>query len=122
MRHAVTATILALASITTAAPALAAGRVVAGSYAVARSCPGGQVAYRGTLSVRPNRMLYSRSREIAGETFYGTAIEQDGRLAIAYASAGSNGIMQVRRTPSGWEGVWSMYQSNAVCSEVCVPR
>ena len=112
--------ILAGLLLATAVPAL--GQKAAGQYAVAGVCPGQQGAYRGTLTITADGPRYALTWVIAGETFYGSAIEQDGRLAIAYTSAGQSGIMISKPTGSGWEGVWSMYRSNMACSESWVAR
>ncbi len=105
-----------------AAASTAHAQKAAGRYTVAGVCPGQQGAYRGTLTIVADGPRYALTWLIAGETFYGSAIEQDGRLAIAYTSAGQSGIMISKPTGSGWEGVWSMYQSNMACSETWAVR
>lgn len=89
---------------------------IVGDYTVRGGCAG-QPEYTGKLSVERSGVLYRLTWVIGRDTFYGTGIEQNGGLAIAFASQDWKGVMSARATGDRWKGVWSIYNSGAICTE-----
>lgn len=98
--------------------ATAAQAQVVGTYAVEGSCPGQSAPYRGTVTVtRPNALYLVRWTLASGQSSTGQALEQDGRLAIAYSLDDGGGVMIARPTPTGWDGSWAMFGASVACVE-----
>ena len=107
--------IAAIASLTTAAGAQK-GTSAVGTYAIEGTCPGQTGSYRGTLTITKPNALYSLRWLIgSGQVSTAKAIEQDGRLAIAYELDGGGGVMIARPTDTGWEGSWAMFDATTAC-------
>lgn len=105
-------------SALTLASAASAQNPITGTYQVVGTCPGQNGVYRGTLTITKPDALYALRWVIgSGQVSTARAIEQDGRLAIAYELDGSGGVMLARPTPTGWEGSWGMFGARSVCVE-----
>lgn len=108
---------IALAALALASAASAQNPIV-GTYRVEGTCPGQNGVYVGTLTITKPDALYSLRWVIgSGQVSTAKAIEQDGRLAIAYELDGSGGVMLTRPTPDGWTGSWAMFGARATCVE-----
>ena len=115
MRTVLIATILAAAACAGAARAQVP---IVGTYAVEGSCPGQGAIYRGTVTItHPHAVYMVRWNLDSGQSSAGQALEQDGRLAIAYTLDNGGGVMITRPTATGWEGSWALFGSTVACVE-----
>lgn len=101
--------------------ALAAMTPVAGSYDAQGSCPG-QAAYRGTVSLVGAGPVYAYTEVVANDTFHGTAIERDGVIAVSFSAPSFTGVINARRSDTGWDGLWSATDGAVACRETWTRR
>lgn len=108
---------ITLAAAASAGSAKAQASIV-GTYVVEGSCPGQNAIYRGTVTVtQPSALYLVRWNLDSGQLSTGQALEQDGRLAIAYTLDDGGGVMIARPTTTGWEGRWALFGSSVTCVE-----
>jgi hypothetical protein len=89
-----------------------------GTYDAEGSCPGQNGVYRGIVTVtKPDALYAVRWQLTSGQVSTAKALEQDGRLAIAYELDGSGGVMMMRPTATGYAGSWAMFRATSLCTE-----
>lgn len=102
-----------------AAP-VAAQAQVAGAYSAQGRCPGQAGSYVGHVTITGSGPVYRWSERIgSGQEFRGVLIVQGNTLSVGF-TGDFRGVLQATRTRSGWDGVWSGADGNALCRETWV--
>lgn len=112
--------IAGLAGIIACAAPLAAHAQVAGTYRAQGRCPGQVNPYVGLVTITGTGPVYRWSERIgSGQEFRGVLIVQGNTLSVGFIGD-FRGVLQATRTRSGWDGVWSGADGDALCRETWV--
>ncbi len=117
MRHVIAA---AFAGVIACTAPVAAQAQVAGTYDAEGQCPGQANPYVGRVTITGTGPVYRWSERIgSGQAFQGVLIAQGDTLSVGFIGD-FRGVLQATRTRSGWDGVWSGADGDALCRETWV--
>jgi hypothetical protein len=89
----------------------------AGTYRVEGANPGGQGAYRGTVTVERTGETYRVVWNVGGERYVGTAIGNKDFIAVSYRSGNETGLALYGEDGGNWTGVWTVANGRTLGAE-----
>jgi hypothetical protein len=88
-----------------------------GSYRVEGTNPDGRSKYTGTVNVEKTGETFRVTWVVGGTRYVGTAVRNEGFIAVSYRSADSTGVALYAPDGDDWKGTWTSTGGHEAGSE-----
>ena len=88
-----------------------------GKYLCKGHSPDGGASYTGTVTVVKTGATYQVTWLIGGQKYIGTAVGDEGFLAVSYKSGNNTGLALYGSSGDDWKGVWTYQQGTSLGDE-----